>query len=258
LQALRDAIRANLSAREEHERRMAHEEEVVNTVVEQATIDPPPQMVEEEAGRHVQQLAQNLERQGIPLQSYLRFTQKTEEQFRAEMMAQAERTVRRSEVLNAIALAEGIEVSDDEIREQLTVGLEDTNENRRLIRESMQRPAVKEQFAASIRRERAIRMLLETVGGVDFAALEAEAAAASTVVDAVDEAVDDEELDEVEGQMAVAEQAIEAYAEARGVSVEEAAHTLVAAAAAQLETELEEGTIDSDEKPAPATGDTSA
>lgn len=258
LQALRDAIRANLSAREQHERRMAHEEEVVNSVVEQATVDPPPQMVEEEAGRHVQQLAQNLERQGIPLQSYLRFTQKTEEQFRAEMMAQAERTVRRSEVLNAIALAEGIEVTDDEIREQLTVGLEDTNENRRLIRESMQRPAVREQFAASIRRERAIRMLLETVGGVDFAALDAEAAAASTVEDAVDEVVDDEELDEAEGAMAQAAEAIEAYADATGASVEEATETLVAAATAQLATDLEEGTIDPDEKPAQATGDTSA
>ena len=98
------------------------------------------------------------------------------------MMAQAERSVRRSEVLNAIALAEGIEVSDDEIREQLTAGLEDTNENRRLIRDSMRRPEVKERFAASLRRERAIRMLLETVGGVDFAALEAEAAAAASRV----------------------------------------------------------------------------
>ena len=198
------AIRENLSVREEHERRMAHEEKVVDAVVEQATVDLPPQLVEEEAGRLVQQLAQNLERQGIPLQSYLRFTQKTEEQFRAEMMAQAERSVRRSEVLNAIALAEGIEVSDDEIREQLEAGLEDTNENRRLIRDSMRRPEVKERFAASLRRERAIRMLLETVGGIDFAALEAEAAAAAgggrerRSADPVDEAVLDVEVAEAE------------------------------------------------------------
>jgi trigger factor len=264
LEALKTAIRENLTMREQHERRMAHEEQVVNAVVEQATLELPPQLVEEEAGRHVQQLAQNLERQGIPLQSYLRFTQKTEEQFRAEMMAQAERTVRRSEVLNAIALAEGIEVTDDEIREQLTAGLEDTNENRRLIRESMRRPAVKEQFAASIRRERAIRMLLETVGGVDFAALEAEAAAAASVGDAVDEAADDleeaAELDALEGELTKAEQAVEAYAEAQGVSKEEAAEMLVAAAAAQLETELAEGDapVESDAKPAKAPGDTSA
>lgn len=199
LEALRTAIRENLSAREQHERRMAHEEEVVNSVVEQATVDLPPQLVEEEAGRLVQQLAQNLERQGIPLQSYLRFTQKTEEQFRDEMMAQAERSVRRSEVLNAVALAEGIEIADDEIRTQLEAGLEDTNQNRRLVRNAMNNPAMKERFAASLRRERAIRLLLETVGGVDFAALEAEAQAlaeSGALADPVEDAVDDVEVDE--------------------------------------------------------------
>jgi trigger factor len=201
LEALRTAIRENLSAREEHERRVAHEEKVVDLVVEQATLELPPQLVEEEAARLVQQLAQNLERQGIPLQSYLRFTQKTEEQFRAEMMAQAERSVRRSEVLNAIAQAEGIEITDDEIRDTMAAGLDDSNESKRLLRESMRRQAVKDRFAASMKRERAVRMLLETVGGVDFAALEAEAAARaaesdSVLADPVEEAVEDVALEE--------------------------------------------------------------
>ena len=202
LDELRTAIRENLSAREEHERRVAHEEKVVDSVVEQATLDLPPQLVEDEADRLVQQLAQNLERQGIPIQSYLRFTQKTEEQFRAEMMAQAERSVRRSEVLNAIAQAESIDVTDDEIREMLAAGLDDSNESKRLLRESMRRPEVKERFAASMRRERAVRMLLETVGGVDFAALEAEATASEAsaaenpvLADPVDEAVDEVEVE---------------------------------------------------------------
>jgi trigger factor len=252
LEALRAAIRENLSMREEHERRVAHEEQVVNAVVEQATVDLPPQLVEEEASRIAQQLAQNLERQGIPLQSYLRFTQKTDEQFRAEMMAQAERSVRRSEVLNAVALAEGIEVSDDEIREQLTAGLEDTNENRRLIRESMRRPEVKERFAASLRRERAIRLLLETVGGVDFAALEAEAARAAAdgaLEDPVDEAVDDvereAEIDSLAEALEDAQPAIEALAEAEGISEEEATMEIVAATAQMLDATASAG-IDPD------------
>jgi len=269
LDDLRNAIRENLSVREEHERRVAHEEKVIDSVVEQATVDLPPQLVEEEAARLVQQLAQNLERQGIPLQSYLRFTQKTDEQFRAEMMAQAERSVRRSEVLNAIALAEGIDVTDDEIREQLTAGLEDTNENRRLIRDSMRRPAVKERFAASLRRERAIRMLLETVGGVDFAALEAEAAAAEAdgaLADPVEEAVEDVELDqtldEVGETMAQVEAAVEAVAEAEGITPEEAAESMIGVAVAEIEAGVADPTAASDtptataEQPRPAPGDT--
>ena len=195
--ALRAAIRDNLQTREEHERRLEHEEQVIQAVVDQATVDLPPQLTEEEADRLLQQTAQNLERQGIPLQSYLRFTQKSEEQFRAELMTQAERNVRRTEVLNAVAQAEGIEISDEEINAELAQSSDDPAEVRRLIREAARRPAFKERIAAMMRRQRATRLLLETVGGVDFAALEAEAAAE-----------DDE--DELDGQLddAVAEAAI--------------------------------------------------
>jgi trigger factor len=251
----RKAIHENLSMREEHERRVAHEEKVVDSVVEQATLELPPQLVEEEAGRLVQQLAQNLERQGIPLQSYLRFTQKTEDQFRAEMMAQAERSVRRSEVLNAIALAEGIELTDDEIREAMTAGLEDTNENRRLIRESMRRQVVKDRFAASMKRDRAVRRLLETVGGIDFAALEAEAAAEAA--EAADDEVVGDPVDE-----AVAEVEMEAEIEAVAEAVVEtlAADEAVAEAEAKVEAaeaEVADATAD-DGKPRQAAGDTPA
>lgn len=248
LDALRSAVRENLSAREEHERRVAHEEKVLQTVVDQATLDLPPQLVEEEAGRIVQALAQNLEAQGIPLQSYLRFTQKTEEEFRAEMMAQAERSVRRSEVLNAVALAEGVEITDDEILAQLTASMEDTNENRKLIRDSLRRPQVKERVAASMRREKAIRLLLETIGGVDFAALEAEAAAEAA---SVAEAAEDNELadpvDEAADEVEVAASIEEVDAAVQKLSTTAATGTSAEATAA-----------DTDEKPAQASGDTPA
>jgi len=250
LEALRTAIRENLSAREEHERRVAHEEKVVQSVVDQATLDLPPQLVEEEAGRIVQSLAQNLEAQGIPLQSYLRFTQKTEEEFRAEMMAQAERSVRRSEVLNAIALAEGVEITDDEIREQLSASMEDTNENRKLIRDSLRRPQIRERVAASMRRERAVRMLLETVGGVDFAALEAEAATTDVAIAEAAEDIEfadpiDEAADEVEVAAVIEE-------------IDETVATLSADAEATADSSSEVTAADTDEKPAQASGDTPA
>lgn len=271
LEQLRGAIRENLSAREEHERRVAHEEKVVDSVVEQATLELPPQLVEEEAGRLVQQLAQNLERQGIPLQSYLRFTQKTEEQFRAEMMAQAERSVRRSEVLNAIALAEGIDVTDDEIRDMMAAGLDDSNESKRLLRESMRRPAVKDRFAASMRRERAVRMLLETVGGIDFAALEAEAAEAEAraaenpvLADPVEEAVDEiavegeiEAVAEAVAETLEAEEAVVA-AEAKVEAAEAEVADVIAADESASEGEAATAPATTDGKPRQPAGDTPA
>jgi trigger factor len=173
---LRSAIRDNLTAREEHERRLAHEEKVIQTVVDQATVDLPPQLVEDEVDRLYQQTAQSLDRQGIPLQSYLRLTQKTDEQFREELNTQAERNVRQIEVMNAIAAAEAIEVTDEEISEEVMTSAESDNDRKRLVRETMRRPEVKERIAAAMRRQRAVRFLLETVGGVDFDALSATSA----------------------------------------------------------------------------------
>jgi hypothetical protein len=134
--------------------------------------------------------------------------------------------------------------------------MEDTNENRRLIRDSMRRPIVRERFAATMRRERAVRFLLETVGGVDFAALEAEAAAetqaiaeaaedvalADPVEDAVDEIVEEQAANEI-AERIVGQ--VQANAAASGESAAE-----VAEPAAEAST--------SDEKPRQASGDTPA
>jgi hypothetical protein len=118
----------------------------------------------------------------------------------------------------------------------------------------MRRPEVKERFAASIRRERAVRYLLETVGGVDFAALEAQAAAETA--DPVDEAVSEaemiEQMEEIDEMLPVVATAVENLSEATGMSTEEAAETLVTMAAAQAEVEAVTG---ADEKPAAADGE---
>ena len=53
---------------------------------------------------------------------------------------------------------------------------ESDNDRKRLVRETMRRPEVKERIAAAMRRQRAVRFLLETVGGVDFDALSATSA----------------------------------------------------------------------------------
>jgi len=110
----------------------------------------------------------------------------------------------------------------------------------------MRRPEVKERFAASLRRERAIRMLLESVGGVDFAALEAEAAAAEAALeDPVDEVVSQAEMaaemEQVVEALGEAQPAIEALAEAEGISQTEAALEILSSTAAMIEATAEAG-----------------
>ena len=166
MEQVRDKVRTDLREREEQSKRVAHEEAVIQVVIDQAKVEIPPQMVEEEAQRILDQLAQSLDRQGIPIQQYLKFTSKSEAEFRAELMAQGEKSVRRSEVLNAVALAEGLDVSDEEIRAELASAATDAAEAARLERAARTRPEMKERLASVLRQRKAAQYLLKTVGGV--------------------------------------------------------------------------------------------
>ncbi len=170
---LREAIRQQIRETEESARAREHEEQVIQAVVDQATVQVPPQLVEQEADRLFEQLSTSLDRQGIPIQQYLRFTSKSEAELRAELTAQAERSVRRSEVLNAVARAEGLDVSDDEIRAEVSGPQTDPAEARRLHR-LLESPAVRERIASLIRERKAARFLLKTVGGVSVDAADSE------------------------------------------------------------------------------------
>ncbi len=163
---VREGARSQLQERDEQTKRAAHEEAVIRAVIDQARVEVPPQMVEEEAQRILDQLAQSLDRQGIPIQQYLRFTNKSEADLRAELMVQGEASVRRAEVLSAVARAEGLDVADDEIRAELASAAGDAAEAERLERAALTRPEVKERLASVLRQRKAARYLLKTVGGV--------------------------------------------------------------------------------------------
>jgi trigger factor len=162
---LREGIHKQLLESEEQSRAREHEESVIRAVVDQATVELPPQLAEEESQRLLEQLSNSLDRQGITIEQYLRFTGRQEPQLREELRAQGERSVRRSEVLNAVARAEGFEAGDDEVRQELVGAETDPAEIGRLER-LLESATVRERVAALLRERKAARFLLETVGGV--------------------------------------------------------------------------------------------
>lgn len=166
VEQLRDAVRSDLSERDERRRHEVHEEEVIRSVVDQAKVEIPPQLIEEEAQRILDQLAANLERQGITVDQYIRFTGKSEADFRAELLGQGERSVRSGQVLQAVARAEGLDVTDDELRAEVAVAAADAAEAARLERTILGQPEARERVASALRQRKARRYLMETVGGI--------------------------------------------------------------------------------------------
>ena len=89
--------------------------------VEANEVDVPRTMVEDEMDRMCQELDQQLRYQGMSLQQYLQFTGKDMAAFRDELRPDAERQVKTRIVLMGIVDAEKIEVSEDEVEEELKV-----------------------------------------------------------------------------------------------------------------------------------------
>ena len=91
------------------------EEAVITAVAGNAKVEIPEVMVEKEVDKMVQNLQQRLQYQGLSLDQYMEFTGNTVEKMREFMKENAERKVKADLVLEAVAKAEDIKATDDEI-----------------------------------------------------------------------------------------------------------------------------------------------
>ncbi|HKV83392.1 MAG TPA: trigger factor [Ktedonobacterales bacterium] len=115
VEGLRTGIREQLERQKQSEARRTIREETVKQAVEQATVQVAPVLVEDELDAMVGELRRMLEQSRMSFEQYLVMTQKTEEQVREEMEPDARERAKRDLVLNAIADAEQIEVTDAEV-----------------------------------------------------------------------------------------------------------------------------------------------
>lgn len=103
--------------------KQAEEEYRRNKLVEMAAanaeIDLPPVMVEHEIDHMLEHFEQNLRFQGMTLDMYKQFTGRDDKAIRDEFREEAERKVRADLVLEAIAKEEKLEVTEEEIDEEL-------------------------------------------------------------------------------------------------------------------------------------------
>lgn len=90
-------------------------------VVEANEIDIPQVMIQDEMDRMTQELDQQLRYQGMSVNQYLEFVGKDLASFREELKPDAQRQVKTRMILTGIAEAEKIEVSKDEMEEELIV-----------------------------------------------------------------------------------------------------------------------------------------
>ena len=113
-----DALRADIRAKRENERREAVERAFENAAVEKAaanmTCEIPASMIEEQVDKNLEQFAYQLQMSGMKLEDYAKMMGSDMASLRASMRPMAETSVRSSVLLTAVAEAENLTVSDEE------------------------------------------------------------------------------------------------------------------------------------------------
>ena len=94
--------------------------EVINAMAEGSTVDVPTSMVEREIEDEMTQFRSRLAQQRVTMDEYLESNDQTEEELRDEIRPNAARRVRNSLVLQEVAKAEDVKVTDEDILGEIT------------------------------------------------------------------------------------------------------------------------------------------
>lgn len=119
LEEYRKSITEKLEKAAEERAKTETENAVVEKAVEASSVDIPEAMIEAQVDRMVNDFAQRLSYQGMNLDMYMKYTGSTMESFREGFKEQAEKQVRTSLIIEAIAKAEGIEATEEELDEKI-------------------------------------------------------------------------------------------------------------------------------------------
>jgi trigger factor len=164
-------LRASLADRMSRVRRaqaqMALREKVGEALAALVTDEVPDPMVQQEMQERLQDLAMRLQAQGMQLDQYLAMTGGDPESFSRELRETALQAVKVDLGLRAVADAEGIECTDDDLQEELDGVAARVGEDADVVLERLERGGQMSAVRSDIRKRKALEWLLERAEVLD-------------------------------------------------------------------------------------------
>ena len=115
----KENITATIKEGKVKELKTAKENEVVDKIIENTPMDIPEPMVKAQVSQMAEDFAQRMQSQGLSIEQYFKFTGMDAKKFMESLRPQALKRIQSRLVLEAVAKAENIEVSDDEMEKEL-------------------------------------------------------------------------------------------------------------------------------------------
>lgn len=160
LEAYKEYSRKNLEASKANASEQKFESEILTAITEAATVEIPDVMIEEETDKLVNDFAQRLQGQGFDIEQFKQVTGQTDEMIREQMKTDAVSKVKVRLVLEAIAAEENIEVTEEDVNQELETVASTYNMPLEQVKQLISNDAV----SYDLRIRKAMNLIKESVG----------------------------------------------------------------------------------------------
>jgi trigger factor len=159
---LREDIRTKLRSLKESESQAAVRDLVLRRILDDVDIDLPDRLVDEETESRIERATERAKAAGMTLEQVLEAQGWDELRFRADARGHAIRAIKADLVLEAVARAEGIQVSSDDLQREIRELAEATGREPKEIRKILERSGQVSSLAGDIIRSKALDLLVES------------------------------------------------------------------------------------------------
>ena len=168
LDELREDIRAKLRELKEASADAGIRDRVLDSLIERVDVDFPDKLVDQETESRVQATRSRAERQGLTLDDVLKASGVDELEFRSDARAHAIRAIKADLALEAVARAEDLQVTDEDLDEAVRQVAADIGRDPKETRKLLEQGGAITSLAGDIIRKKALDRVVEraeVVGG---------------------------------------------------------------------------------------------
>ena len=160
LEAYKADVKAKIKEQKAAEGKTNQENQAVEQAIANASMEIPQPMIDTQARQMLDDFARRIQSQGLTMEQYFQFTGMTADKMLDEMKPQAEQRIKTRLVLEAVAAAENIEISDEKLDEEIAKMAEAYNMEADKLKELMG-DAEKKQMKEDMAVQEAVTFLVE-------------------------------------------------------------------------------------------------
>lgn len=159
-------LREKLAKDKETEVRKNQEDEAIQAIIDDSEINLPEPMVDTQCDSMIDEFAQQLAQSGLSMDQYMQFSGMTIDKLKEQVRPEAETRIKSSLVLENVAEAENIQVSDEDIDAKIKEMAENYHIEAEKIKDNLGE-AGRESLTKEISMSKAVDLIMENVTEVE-------------------------------------------------------------------------------------------